>query len=227
MMEGLRERFDGLLFDLDGTLIETAPDLTHALNHALRAAGRPPLPQEVVRTLIGDGARMLLSRGLMQQEVAPTPEEIARWLPVLLEHYGDHIADESRPFAGCVETLRQFREAGIRLAVCTNKTAALTERLLGALGVRDLFDAVLGGDSLPVRKPHPGHIEGTLEALGVTASRAAMIGDSNNDVRAARAAGVPVVVVSFGYTATPAAELGADAVIDSYQALPGALAALA
>lgn len=222
-----RKRFDAVLFDLDGTLIETAPDLAAALNHTLARAGRPAVPVDGVRPMIGDGARALLERGLAATGPAPDKATMDRWHAELLEYYWEHVADLSHPFDGVVELLETMRIAGLKLGVCTNKPFGLSMKLFEALGLDHLFDAVLGGDSLSVRKPDPEHLLATLDLLGARPERAAMVGDSANDVQAARNAGVPVVVVSFGYTKTPAAELGADAVIDQFSELPAALSRLA
>jgi len=223
----MSHRFRAVVFDLDGTLVETAPDLCRAANHALAEVGRPPLSVPQVRSMIGDGARALLLRGLEATggEELP-PEALQRLLERMLDFYGRHIADESRPFPGVVPVLEDLRTAGVRLGVCTNKPAALTQSLLAQLDLARLFDTVVGGDTLAVRKPHPGHVTGTIAQLGVPAWRSAMVGDSRNDLAAARAAGLPVVLVSFGYTDVPAADLGADALIDRFADLPEALAQL-
>jgi phosphoglycolate phosphatase len=222
-----RRRFDAIVFDLDGTLVETAPDLAGALNHTLGAAGLPAVSVETVRHMIGDGARMLLKRGVAEAGRELDEAELERWFEALLEHYWHHVADQSLPFPGVTRQLARFRDAGLKLAVCTNKPIRLTEKLLELLDLAQHFDAVLGGDSLAVRKPDPEHILGTLRAIGSRPERAVMIGDSANDVAAARNAGLPVVVVSFGYTAVAPAELGADAVIDHFDELAEALAGLA
>lgn len=222
-----RRRFDAVLFDLDGTLVETAPDLCAALNHCLAQAGRPQVTVAEVRHMVGDGARALLRRGLAAAGAAPAEAEVERWFGELLVRYQEHVADSSVAFEGVVETLDAMQAAGGRHAVCTNKPILHTRTLLDALDLARRFEVVLGGDSLPVRKPHPRHLLAALEALGVAPERAVMVGDSANDVAAARAAGLPVILVSFGYTTIPAAELGADALIDHFAALPEALAALA
>lgn len=222
-----RKRFGAVVFDLDGTLVETAPDLCAALNHALARAGRPALALADVRPMIGDGARMMLQRGLAASGGEPDAAELDRWFTVLLEYYWEHVADQSHPFPGVIELCETMRSVGLKLGVCTNKPFGLSKHLLEKLGIDHLFDAVLGGDSLSVRKPDAGHLLGTLEAMGAAPGRAVMIGDSQNDVMAARNARVPVVLVSFGYTVVPARELGADAVIDHFHDLPAALAGLA
>jgi phosphoglycolate phosphatase len=215
------------LFDLDGTLVETAPDLCRAVNHALTAFGRPSLALSQVRHMVGDGARALIERGLVASGGLPPVDVVDRLVAVMLEHYWQYIAEESRPFEGVADTLRDLAESGFVLAVCTNKPLRFTNRLLHLLQLHQHFAAVFAGDSLPVRKPDPGHVLGTLAAIGARPEAAVMVGDSANDVRAGRGAGTRTVAVSFGYSATPVAELGADCVIDSFAELPAALARLA
>lgn len=221
-----RKRFDALVFDLDGTVIDTAPDLGAALNFGLAEAGLNTVSPESVRAMIGDGLRKLLERGMALQGAEVSEAELDTWMPVVLEHYSAHIADTSVPFPGAVEHLHQVREQGLKTAICTNKPVDLAEKLLAELDMTNLFDAVLGGDSLAVKKPDAGHLLGTLERIGATPGRAAMIGDSGNDAAAARNAGVPVVLVSFGYTAIPVEALDADAVVDHFDELLPALNAL-
>lgn len=222
-----RDRFDTVIFDLDGTLVETAPDLAAALNHALALAGHDPVSVDAVRHMIGDGARALLRRGIAVNGSEPPAGEIERWFDILIDYYWDHVADESTAFPGAVGILEMLRGRGAKLAVCTNKPARHADKLLAALDLARYFDAVLGGDSLAVRKPDAGHLLGAVSAMGGDPARAVMVGDSANDVAAARNAGLPVVLVSFGYTPVPARDLGADALIDHYDELPGALAELA
>ena len=221
------ERFDAVLFDLDGTLIETAPDLCGALNHTLARAGRTGVKLDQVRHMIGDGARVMLRLGLEATGQGPSDAEIDQWFDVLLDYYWHHVADESYAFPGVLPALDALRAASLKLAVCTNKPHRLSERLFDKLEMAHHFDAVLGGDSLAVRKPDAGHILGTLDAIGVAPERAVMIGDSANDLKAARNAGIPVILVTFGYTTVPVQELGADALIDHFDEIVPALNKLA
>jgi phosphoglycolate phosphatase len=211
---------DAVIFDLDGTLVDTAPDLGDALNHLLVEHGRSPVSPEGIRPMIGDGAAKLVERGFIASGGLPSP------LPSLVERflaiYEPMIADKSRPFPGVTAALERLVGSGIRLGVCTNKPDMATRRLLAALDLARYFGAVSGGD-VPARKPDARHLLGVIEQLAATPQRSLMVGDSRNDVTAARNAGVPVVVVSFGYTSTPAAQLGADALIDDFAALPGIL----
>lgn len=221
----MQHRFRAILFDLDGTLVDTAPDLTRALNHVLALEGRPPIGVGAIRALIGDGARVLIERGMAATGAPASAAQLERRFDDFIDYYRQHIADESLPFPAAAEVVASLaREA--RLAVCTNKPEELSVRLLEAVGLARLFAAVIGGDTLAVRKPHPGHLLGTLERIGVDRSDAVMVGDSRNDVESARAAGIPAIVVSFGYTTVPPRELGAERVIDSFAELPSALATL-
>jgi phosphoglycolate phosphatase len=226
-MAALSATFPTVVLDLDGTMIETAPDLCAALNHVLAAEGRPGLAVDEVRDLIGEGARRLIERGLGASGPEPDAERIEALLPAFLEFYGANVAQMSAPFPGVRDTLATLKAQGARLGVCTNKPHGLTRKLLQALDMEGCFEAVLGGDSLTVRKPDPGHLLGTIEAMGGERAGAVMVGDSPIDVACARAAGVPVVAVSYGYSRVAAAELGADLVIENFAELPAALARLA
>jgi phosphoglycolate phosphatase len=212
--------FDVVAFDLDGTLADTAPDLAAALNHVLGELGRPGVEPGSVRHLIGHGARALLRRGL-----AATGESsevlVERGYPIFLDHYGDHICEGTAAYEGLEAALDEFDGAGVALAVCTNKAEALTTKLLAALGWKGRFAAVVGGDTLAVRKPDPAPL---LEAIArAGGGRAAFVGDSIVDADTARAAGVTFVAVSFGFSDRPVGALGADSVIDSYDELVPAL----
>ena len=206
-----------VVFDLDGTLVDTAPDIIAALNALLAEQGRPSLHAAAVRQLIGDGAQKLVERGFAATG-GPAPQALAGLSRRFLELYEPRVARLSRPFPGVRETLGQLADAGLRLGVCTNKSSRVTRRLLDDLALSGYFAAIAGGD-VPARKPDPKHVLGVLDALGATPETALMVGDSANDVRAARAAGVRIAVVSFGYTTVPAAELGADALIDRFEQL--------
>lgn len=215
-----------ILFDLDGTLVDTAPDLAAATDHALVRAGRPAIGLDSVRSMVGDGARALIEKGFRASGGMPEPDVFEAAFNDFMIYYGRHIAQTSRPFPGVATCLAALAEQGYALAVCTNKPERLSRSLLDQLGLTGFFGAVVGGDSLPMRKPDPGHIHGTLEKLGAEFSWAAMVGDSANDVNAAKAAGLPCVVVSFGYTQIAPQDLGGDRLIDHFSELPDALVAL-
>ncbi|MBL8658670.1 MAG: phosphoglycolate phosphatase [Rhodospirillales bacterium] len=214
-----------VVFDLDGTLIDSAPDLRTALNRLLAAEGRRPLALAEVVAMIGDGAARLVERAFAAtgEPAGATVSELTRRFLAL---YEPHAADETRPVEGVPEALAALRTAGLRLGICTNKPERATWTVLRALGLADHFTAVVGGDSVPgARKPDPAMVFAVLERLGANPSEAVMVGDSGNDVAAARAAGLPVIVRAGGYTAIPAAALGADRVIDDVADLPAAIAA--
>ncbi len=211
-------RFKTVVFDLDGTLVDTAPDLCAALNHALGTLGRPAVPAADVRHMVGHGARKLLERGLAASG-SVTSELIESAVPAFLRYYADHIADGSRPYPGVEAALDRLAAAGCRLAICTNKPVALSRALATALGWDGRFAANLGFDSVPAAKPDPGHLIATIAAAGGDPAAAAFVGDSITDTTTARAAGVPVIAVSFGFADRPVAALGADAVIDHYRDL--------
>lgn len=215
-----------ILFDLDGTLVDTAPDLAAAIDYVLDKAGRPMIGLDAVRDMVGDGARALLEKGFKATGGLPKPEGFEAAVKDFMIYYERHLADTSRPFPGVTTCLAQLAEQGYALAVCTNKPEGFSRSLLAQLGMADFFGAIVGGDSLLVRKPDPGHIRGTLDALGTDFGWSAMVGDSANDVNAAKAAGLPCVVVSFGYTRIPPAELGGDRLIDHFSDLPAAITAL-
>jgi phosphoglycolate phosphatase len=216
--------FNVIAFDLDGTLADTAPDLAAALNHTLAALGRPGVPPESVSCLIGHGARALLRRGLAASGEAPEAL-VERGFPILVEHYAAHICDGTAPYPGIEAALDALAAGGAALAVCTNKAEALTFKLLDALGWRDRFAALVGGDTLEVRKPDPAALLEAIRRAG--GGRAAFVGDSIVDADTARSAGVPFVAVSFGFSDRPVEALGADAVIDRYGELVPALERLA
>jgi len=213
------------VFDLDGTLIDTAPDLVATLNAILAREGRAPLDLAVARNLIGGGARKLLERGLMQDGALPEPARMDALVADFIAHYADNIALGSKPFAGTLEALDILGAQGFRLAVCTNKLEWLSVRLLDQLGLAPRFAAICGADTFGIAKPAPGGLIKTIERAGGTPARAVMIGDSATDVGAARAAAIPVICVDFGYSDAPVATLGADRVISHMHQLPAEIGA--
>lgn len=217
--------FRVILFDLDGTLIDSLPDLAAAVNRLLAEEGRPALPASEVRAMIGDGAATLVERAFAARGGLPGPE-VEPYLKRFLADYEPRSAELTRPWPGVVEVLDDMRAAGLLLGVCTNKPTGATHEVLQALGLDGYFQAVVGGDDTPALKPSPLHVEVTLERLGAAAGEAVMVGDSLNDVLSAKAAGLPVVLLSLGYTRIPVEELGGDVVIDSFAELPQALARL-
>ncbi len=213
-----KPRFSTIIFDLDGTLVDSAPDLCGVVNDMLRHHGRVGLDMDDIRKMVGDGAARLIERGFGATGGLPAP------LPDLTSEfirlYEGRIARETRPFPGVVDTLERFRAAGLKMGVCTNKTTHLSRRLLDELDLIRFFTSVVGGDG-PARKPDRRHLEAVMGELNADATGALMVGDSMNDVAVARNAGVKVVAVSFGYTRIAPQDLGADLLIDRFDDLQG------
>jgi phosphoglycolate phosphatase len=222
-------RLDGaaIVFDLDGTLVDTAPDLMRTLNTVLAEEGLPPLAFELAPTLVGRGARAMLERGFAADGRPLEEPEASRLFDRFIDHYLDHCADESRPFPGVIEALDRLEAEGAALAVCTNKRTDLSLAVMDALGLTSRFAAIVGPDLAPRPKPDASHLLRAIELAGGDPRRAVMVGDSINDVLAARNAKVPVVLVSFGYTDIPPRDLDADALIDRFDELYGAVVRLA
>jgi phosphoglycolate phosphatase len=212
-------------FDLDGTLIDSAPDIARALGRTLASFGRAGLTVPQVRAMVGDGSAMLLRQAFRATGPDLADDMVAEALARYLDIYFEEPVDPACLFPGVRETLSALHDAGVRLGMCTNKPERITRKFLRELGLTALFPAVAGGDTLPVRKPDGRHLAWVLERLGE--GPAAMVGDNANDVKAARAVGIPVVAVSFGYPRMPVADLGADIVIDRFADLPAALGRLA
>jgi len=215
-----------IVFDLDGTLVDTAPDLLASLNVLFAREGLDPVDPVAGRAMIGGGVKRLIERGLAQQGRTFTSAHVDELFAVYIAHYAEHIADLSRPFPGVEAALDLLASRGNRLAVCTNKLAWLSVRLLERLGLAERFDAICGQDTFGVQKPDPEVLRETVRAAGGAIEDAVMVGDSATDIRTARAAGVPVVAVDFGYTEVPVAELAPDRIIGHFDALPAALEAL-
>ena len=211
-----------IAFDLDGTLVDTAPDIVPTLNLLLAQEGFEPLPFAEGRDLIGGGALALIERGFQRAGAEFSEVRAAALFERFLHLYAEHIADRSRPYPGVVEALGELRGAGARLAVCTNKQTRLSRSLLEKLGLAGFFEAIVGPDAAGARKPDPRHLEAAIAAAGGEPRRAVMVGDAITDAEAARAAGVPLILVSFGDTETPAAELSPDILIDHFDQLPEA-----
>ncbi len=215
-----------LLCDLDGTLIDSVPDLADALSDLLAEAGRRKVTQDEVKAMVGDGVAVLVERGFAATGGLPAPKDLGAQIARYIALYESRLTERTRPYPGALNALRALRAGGWRLAICTNKPEHASREIVASLGMGDLIEAVAGGDTFAAKKPHPDHILCLLEAMNTAPSRAAMLGDSQNDVQAARAAGLPVIAVAHGYGTIPAHELGADRVIAHFDELPGALAAL-
>ena len=212
-----------IVFDLDGTLVDTAPDLIETLNAIFARHKVPAVAFDDARAMIGAGVKPLLMRGLASHGIHRPPAEIDQLFQEYLVLYAAHIADRSRPFPGLEAALDALASDGCIFAVCTNKLEWLSVRLLDALGLSRRFAAICGQDTFPMRKPDPEMLRLTIAKAGGSADRAIMVGDSMTDVVAAKNAAVPVVAVDFGYTETPPAEFGADRLIGHFDALPAAV----
>jgi phosphoglycolate phosphatase len=212
-----------IVFDLDGTLVDTAPDLVDTLNVIFTREGLPAVPYEYARAMIGGGAKAMIERALEAEARPWTPEVLDRLFSDFIRYYSDHIADRSRPFPGLDRALDRLALRGCRFAVCTNKLEWLAVRLLDALGLSSRFEAVCGQDTFGIQKPDARMLRQTVERAGGRLERVIMVGDSAIDVRTARNADVPVVAVSFGYTETPIRLTSPDRLIDHFDDLPDAV----
>jgi phosphoglycolate phosphatase len=215
-----------VVFDLDGTLVDTAPDLTATLNVILRREGLPPVDYEAARNMVGGGARVMLERGLAAAGHSLPTNAVDTLTRDFIEHYGAHLADTSQPFPGAVAALDTLAERGYRLAVCTNKLEWLSVRLLDALGLSKRFSAICGADTFGISKPNPEILRRTIDRAAAARDGAVMVGDSLTDIATARAAGIPVIAVDFGYTDTPVSALAPDRIVSRFADLPQAVHAL-
>jgi phosphoglycolate phosphatase len=220
--------FEGwtILFDLDGTLVDTAPDLLGALNHVLAGLGLETVGLDAVGGMIGHGARAMIETGVKTRGAVLSAAEMDAAFERFIAHYVANIAVGSRPFDGAEAALERLRGAGACLAVCTNKRQDLSEQLIGELGLTHQFSAIFGADRATNRKPHADHVFETLRAAGGVAERAIFVGDSRTDERAARNSGLPFIFVTFGYEAEPPEAIAADVTITHYSQLVRALSDL-
>src|SRR5450631_2708985 len=215
-----------VVFDLDGTLVDTAPDLINALNFVLDREGLAPVPFRSARAMIGAGARRLVERGLDLEGRSYGIEDVDRLTGDFIDYYAAHIADASRPFDGLESALDDLAARGYRFAVCTNKLEWLSKLLLDRLGLSSRFAAICGADTFGVSKPDPAILQQTIARAGGQLSAAIMVGDAGPDIGVARRAGVPVIGVGFGYTDVPIADLKPDLVIHHMRDLPAAVESL-
>ncbi len=215
-----------IVFDLDGTLVDTAPDLINALNFVLDREGLPPVPLHSARNMIGAGARRLIERGLELDSRSLGLKDVTRLTRDFIDYYAAHIADVSRPFEGLEDALDDLSARGYRFAVCTNKLEWLSKLLLDRLGLSSRFSAICGADTFGVSKPDPAILRQTIARAGGEVSTAIMVGDAGPDIGVARRAGVPVIGVEFGYTEVPIADLKPDRLINHMRELPAAVESL-
>jgi phosphoglycolate phosphatase len=219
--------FQFILFDFDGTLIDSVPEIALALDALLAEYGRSPVGADQVRLMVGDGAARLVEQGFLATGGALPAGDQAAAVRRYLEIYASVPADVNCLYPGVVATLQQLAGQGCRMGLCTNKPEAISRQLLRSLGLAELLPVVIGGDTLRQRKPAPEPLWLALRQLGGTVDQAVMVGDNGNDVQSARAAGLPVIAVSYGYPRMPPAQLGADLLIDRFDQLPEALQSLA
>ncbi len=216
-----------VIFDLDGTLVDTAPDLLNTLDHLLAEAGLPPANRSAIRPMISSGARSMVTTAFRIHGRELDEAELDNLFDRFIDFYQRNISFDSKPFPGVVNVLGQFRDQGAKLGVCTNKRESLSRKLLDELGLAGYFDALAGADTFAVSKPHPDHLLKTIRLAGGDPLASVMVGDSGTDVETAKAAGVPVVAVDFGYSDKPVVEYQPDFLIGHFDELPGAVAKLA
>jgi phosphoglycolate phosphatase len=215
-----------ILFDLDGTLADTAGDLCETMNVVLTRHGRERVPAARVRHLVGGGARLLLERGFAETGTPASEALLDQTFEEFISYYSEHIADHTAIWPGVVPVLDRLQAADVALGVCTNKVERLSRQLLEKLGLDGYFPVVIGGDTLSVKKPDPEHLFEAVRLLGGDRRTTIMVGDSEADIDAAKNAKMPSICVSFGYTRQPVTELGADIIIDHFDEFPRALATL-
>ncbi|MBV9975611.1 MAG: phosphoglycolate phosphatase [Hyphomicrobiales bacterium] len=215
-----------IVFDLDGTLADTAADLVSTLNLILEREGLNAIPLASARELIGQGSRALIQRGFTLQRRALSPERLEILFDEFVRHYGEHLVDRTQLFPGTAEALERLSRRGHRLAVCTNKNEGFSRRLLKELGVASKFEAICGRDTFAFCKPDPRHLTETVRLAAGRLVPAIMVGDSKTDIDTARAADVPVIAVTFGYTEIPVARLAPDVIIEHFDEIDDAVAQL-
>ena len=213
-----------IVFDLDGTLVDTAPDLLDSLNHTLGAGGIAHTDGAGFRQFVGHGGRVMIERAYLAQKKALAADEHDRLFALFLDHYGENIPGRSQPYPGVPEALDRFAAAGYLQAICTNKTEAFSKKLIESLGLTHYFAAICGQDTFAFRKPDPRHLTETIRKAGGDVSRAVMVGDFRTDIDTAKAAGIPVVAVDFGYTDRHVREFEPSKIISHFDELTLALA---
>ncbi len=208
-----------IVFDLDGTLVDTAPDLLDSLNHCLAQGGYKTAKPEYLRQFVGHGARVMITRALSMQHTTPDEAELDHLLNIFLAHYTSNMPGKSRPYPGALDAVERLSHAGFRIAICTNKYQHLSDALICELGLEDRFAAICGSDRFEVRKPDPRHLTETIRTAGGDISGSVMIGDSSTDIKTAKAAAIPVVAVDWAYTDQPVSTYQPDVVISHFNEL--------
>lgn len=212
-----------VVFDLDGTLVDTAGDLIASLNHTIGLEGLEPVGYDDLTWLVGHGAQVMISRAFALRGRELSDGDLARMLAVFVDHYAEAMPGVSKPYPGLLAAMDRLTAAGAGLAVCTNKLETLARRLIDGLGLSPRFSAITGGDTFAVRKPDAEHLLGTVRLAGGDPARTVMIGDSLNDMAVARNAGIPSIGVPFGYSDVPVAELEPTRIIAHFDELTPAL----
>lgn len=212
-----------IVFDLDGTLVDTAPDLAEATNHVLSTLGLDRVSELEIRPFVGHGALAMIDGAVKAHGRKLSERELHDLFEVFIVYYTAHLADYSVPYPHVISALDGLKAEGATLAVCTNKMELQARAVLEAMKLDHYFSAVTGRDSLGAYKPDPLHLTGTIARAGGVPETSIMVGDSETDIKTAKAARVPIVAVSFGYSVDPVASFGPDAIIDDYRQLPGAL----
>jgi phosphoglycolate phosphatase len=212
-----------IVFDLDGTLVDTAPDLAEATNHVLATLGLDRVNELEIRPFVGHGALAMIDAAAKAHGRKLSERELHDLFEVFIVHYTANIAARSLPYPNAVAAIDALKNEGATLAVCTNKIEAHARAVLAALNLDRYFSAVTGRDSLGAYKPDPKHLTGTIALAGGRREAAIMIGDSETDIKTAKAANVPIIAVSFGYSVDPVASFGPDAVVDDYRDLRAAV----
>lgn len=222
-MSGLNLSATTVVFDLDGTLVDTAADLVATLNVVVTREGMPAVPYEVARNMVGSGARRMIELAIERAGGMRAVPDIERMFNDFITYYAAHIADHSRPFPGLASALDRLAARECRFAVCTNKLEGLSRLLLDKLGLSPRFAAICGQDTFGIQKPDPEILRRTISRAGGSLERAVLVGDSATDINTARAAAIPIIAVDFGYTDIPVRQLDPDRVISHFDKLPGAV----
>jgi len=207
--------FDIVGFDLDGTLVDSSIDLANAVNHALSTIGLPPHSVDEIKRYVGKGTRVMLARA-MKASGDYSDERLDALTPVLMDYYDRHLCDHTLPYPGALEAMETLRARGMRLAICTNKFERFTFPMIEQLGIGDLFETIICGDTVGKAKPKPEPLHAMVERSG--GGNCVFLGDTSNDIDGARNAGIASIAVSFGFV-DASAELGADAILDHFDNL--------